>query len=284
MPKAPIDLPLRFSMHGFASHTAPDRLLCADEPEAVRLQGETRGSSFVLICDHASARVPRQLANLGLATSQLEQHIGWDIGAAALGARLAERLGAALICQQYSRLVIDCNRPPGSAESILSVSDGLRIPGNAELRPAAAAARHAEIFEPYHRCIRDTLDARRRAGRPSVLIALHSFTPRFQGFDRPWHIGLLYQRDARLARRLGPALRADGRWQVGDNEPYAVGDDTDHSIPEHGERRGLPHVGIELRQDLIADAAGQQAWAEHLAQVLAPLERELAALPAEPAR
>jgi len=262
--------------------TGPAKLPCADEPRAFELQGSAREASFVLICDHASARVPRRLANLGLAASDLERHIGWDIGAAALGARLAERLGAPLICQQYSRLVVDCNRPPGSAESILRISDGLPIPGNLELTPEDAAARHAEIFEPYHRCIRDTLDARRSHGRPSVLISLHSFTPRFEGVDRPWHIGLLYQRDARLARRLGPALRADGRWQVGDNEPYSVGDDTDHSIPEHGERRGLPHVGIEVRQDLIADEAGQRAWAERLALALAPLEHEFAALPASP--
>lgn len=254
-------------------------LLMHDEPEPCHVEGLARSSAFLLICDHASARVPRALADLGLPARELERHIGWDIGAAGLGRKLGKMLDAPLIRQRYSRLVIDCNRPLHSPESIIRRSDGTEIPGNAQVSASEAALRAREIFEPYHRCIRDTLDARGRLGRPTVLIALHSFTPTYDGVSRPWHIGLLYNRDARLAHALAPALRAETGLIVGDNEPYGVGDDTDYSIPEHGERRGLPHVEIEIRQDLIADDRGQLQWARRLAGLLRPLEASFDPLP-----
>jgi len=258
------------------------RLLEHGEPPPCHTEGEGHRSAFVLICDHAGARVPRRLSGLGLHAHDLERHIGWDIGAAAIGQKLGDMLEAPLILQRYSRLVIDCNRPLHSPESIVRCSDGIAIPGNAHVSENEAALRAREIFWPYHRRIRDTLDERRRHGRSTLLISLHSFTPTYGGSPRPWHIGLLYNRDMRLARALAPALHAETGLVVGDNEPYSVGDDSDYSIPEHGERRGLPHVAIEIRQDLIADDAGQWQWACRLASALRPLEDAFASLPLPP--
>jgi len=226
-------------------------------------------SPFLLACDHAGAHIPARLNSLALPAGDLQRHIAWDIGAAAVAVQLAARLDAFLIRQNYSRLVIDCNRPLASAESIVPVSDGTRIPGNASVTAADRLARQREVFHPYHDRLRAELDARRRLDRPTILIALHSFTPRLNGCQRPWHIGLLFNRDRRLADGLHGQLATDPDLVIGMNEPYAVDDESDYTIPEHAERRGLPHVGIELRQDLIAGQAGQNEWAERLASALA---------------
>jgi predicted N-formylglutamate amidohydrolase len=196
------------------------------------------------------------------------RHIAWDIGAADVAIRLAAALDAFAILQTYSRLVIDCNRRPGIPASIVRISESTRIPGNEIVTIEAAAAREREIFRPYHDRIRTELDTRQAQGRPTILISVHSFTPRFHGKQRPWHAGVLYNRDARIASELLRFLRAEPGLVIGDNEPYSVGDTTDYTIPEHGERRGLPHVGIELRQDLISAEAGQSEWAERLARAL----------------
>lgn len=247
----------------------PTKLLGDDEPPACRVLREGATSPFVLLCDHASNRIPRRLGTLGLDTRDLERHIAWDIGAAAMTARLAERLDALAILQGYSRLVIDCNRPPEVASAIAEISEHTLIPGNRSVSDADRAARLAEIFRPYHDRIRLELDRRRDAGVPTALIAVHSFTPVFKGDARSWHAGVLYNRDDRMAKRMLALLRADGDLIVGDNEPYALADDSDYTIPVHGEKRGLPHVEIEIRQDLIADEAGQEAWANRLAPILA---------------
>jgi predicted N-formylglutamate amidohydrolase len=198
----------------------------------------------------------------------MQRHIAWDIGAAAIATRLAAALDAFTVLQTYSRLVIDCNRRPGIPASIVRISEATRIPGNETVTVEDAAAREREIFRPYHDRIRTELDARQRQGRPSILISVHSFTPTFHGTARPWHAGVLYNRDPRLAVELLRHLRAESGLVVGDNEPYAAGDLTDYTIPEHGEKRGLLHVGIELRQDLVAAEPGQSEWAERLARVL----------------
>jgi len=177
-------------------------------------------------------------------------------------------LGAYTVCQRYSRLVIDCNRPLDAADSIVPRSDRTLIPGNQTVGPDAAQERAREIFHPYHDEIRRALDERVAAGRPTVLVAMHSFTPVFMDVARPWHVGVLYNRDARMATPLLGALRGEGDLVVGENEPYAAGDLTDYSIVEHGERRGLPYVEIEIRQDLIADGRGQETWADRLARLL----------------
>jgi len=243
-------------------------LLEANEPAAFRVERPQGRSPYFLTCDHAGARVPRKLGSLGVSAEDLGRHIAWDIGAADVAIKLAAALDAFAILQTYSRLVIDCNRRPGIPASIVRISESTRIPRNEIVTIEEAAAREREIFRPYHDRISTELTTRQAQGRPTLLISVHSFTPRFHGKERPWHAGVLYNRDARLAGELLRRLRAEPGLVIGDNEPYSVGDTTDYTIPEHGERRGLPHVGIELRQDLIAAEPGQREWAERLARAL----------------
>jgi predicted N-formylglutamate amidohydrolase len=247
----------------------PDQeLLGPDEPPPFTVERAGAQSPFFLTCDHGSARIPRKLGCLGLSSADLRRHIAWDIGAAAVAVELAARLDAFAILQSYSRLVIDCNRQPGSPQSILQLSEATPIPGNEAVTRRDSAARERELFRPYHERIRTELDARKARRQPTILISVHSFTPRFHGNQRPWHGGVLYNRDTRLATRLLQCLRADSGLVIGDNEPYSVSDSTDYTIPEHGEKRGLPHAGIELRQDLVDAQAGQIEWAERLAAAL----------------
>lgn len=247
---------------------APYRILAEDEPPPFEVERPDGRSPFFLTCDHASRRIPRRLGTLGLPETELRRHIAWDIGAASVARRLAATLDAFLITQSYSRLVIDCNRTPGVPTSIPTLSETTEIPGNRDLDEAERAARVREIFEPYHRRIVAELDARERAGRPTTYVAVHSFTPVFKGVARPWHIGVLYHRGPALGQALLELLRAEGDLCVGDNQPYAIGDATDFGIPMHGERRGIAHVELEIRQDLIAEASGQAAWAARLARLL----------------
>ncbi len=244
------------------------RLLMEDEPSAVTVERPGGTSDFILACDHASRQIPRTLGTLGLSETELSSHIAWDIGAAGVARLLAERLDATLIMQNYSRLVIDCNRPPAASDSIPSRTEWGQISGNEHLSPAEIVARTGEIFTPYHDELRTILDQRQRDRRQTLLVAVHSFTPTYRGESRPWHIGVMYRHDARLAAALLKLLRKDERLQVGDNEPYAIDDDSDYTLPLHGESRGIAHVGLEIRQDLIADEAGQKTWAGRLASLL----------------
>jgi len=246
----------------------PEPLLAADEPQPVGIYHADGASPLLLVADHAGNTMPRALGRLGVAAPELDRHIAYDIGIAGVGRLLADALDATLIQQNYSRLVIDCNRQPSSPASIPEVSEVTPIPGNVGLRTAARTAREREIFWPYHRCIEAELDRRAQSGRPGALIALHSFTPVFKGVVRPWHAALLYHRDPRLARRLLELLKEQNELIVGDNEPYFVSDTTDYTVPVHGERRGLPHALIEIRQDLIAEDSGQRTWAALLARLL----------------
>jgi predicted N-formylglutamate amidohydrolase len=243
-------------------------LIAPDEPEPLRLANEAGSSIFFLTCDHGGRAIPRRLGRLGLAERDTYRHIAWDIGIAAVGSLLSAALDAALIVQTYSRLVIDCNRDPTVPSSIPELSEDTAIPGNRNLGDAQRRARHDAIFRPYHERIATALDWRQGESRATVLVALHSFTPVFRNLARPWQVGVLFNRDARLARPLIRLLRDEGDLVVGENEPYRVSDLTDYTIPVHGERRGLPHVEIEIRQDLISDPSGQTAWAERLARLL----------------
>jgi predicted N-formylglutamate amidohydrolase len=234
-------------------------------------------SPFLLICDHYGRLIPKQLGDLGLTERELTRHIAWDIGIAGVAEALARQLDAHLIAQRYSRLVIDCNRPPHAAGSIPLISEATTIPGNDGLSRAAAEARRMQIFDPYHRRIDEIIDQRRHAGLPTVLVSLHSFTPVYAGIARPWHIGTLYHRDTHLPPRLLKLLRSEADLVVGDNEPYAVSDETDYTIPVHGEMRGLMNTGIEIRQDLISDQAGEKSWAGRLARIFAEIEPMLRA-------
>lgn len=250
-------------------------LLDADDAPAFTVHNADGASPFVLIADHAGRRIPARLGDLGLPPQELDRHIGWDIGIAGVTERLSHKLDAFAILQTYSRLVIDCNRPLHAPGSIVTTSDGTVVPGNQCLDEEAKAARALEIFAPYHARITQELDLRSAGAVPPVLIAMHSFTPVFAGFARPWHAGVLYHRDTRLAHALLHALRGEPGLDVGDNEPYAISDNSDFAIPVHGEQRGLLHVELEIRQDLIADEAGQELWAERLARLLPPLLRNL---------
>lgn len=248
--------------------TDPELLLTSEDPQPFEVVRPHGGSRFVLTADHAGRRVPRALGDLGVAESELRRHIAWDVGIEPLARAVSERLDAFLILQTYSRLVIDPNRPPGSPQSIVARSERTDIPGNQGLSQAAIEARQREVFWPYHRRIAEELDRRRAEGREAVLISLHSFTPTYMEDARRWHAGVLYNRDARLAHALRARLEADPTLVVGDNQPYALGDLSDYTVPVHGEQRGLPHVEIEVRQDLLADEAGVTAWADRLARDL----------------
>ena len=248
-------------------------LLADNEPGPAQLLRERGHSPFFFTCDHAGHRIPRSLGQLGLEAADLHRHIAWDIGAAALTVQLSAALDATAVLQRYSRLVIDCNRPLHSADSIALLSEETLVPGNQNLGTEACGQRVREVFEPYHACIRSQLDARLQRGQPTLLIAVHSYTPVYRGQERPWHVGVLYHRDARLAHALGAALGNEPGLVVGDNQPYSVSDETDYAIPEYGERRGLPHVELEIRQDLIQDPAGQREWIERLARLMLPLAK-----------
>src|SRR6187402_2537540 len=200
------------------SATPTRRLLADDEPGPFRVEREHGASAFMLICDHAGRRIPRALGDLGLDESERSRHIAWDIGADGLASHLSARLDATLIAQTYSRLVIDCNRPLDSPTSITTRSERTDIPGNVGLSREDAEARAREIFAPYHARIVDELDRRKAASRPTVLVSVHSFTPVFHEIARPWHLGMLYNRDTRVAHALLGLIRDEVRWTVGDNE------------------------------------------------------------------
>ena len=256
---------------------APDttlRMELSQVPPVIE-ENVTGASPFLFTCDHFGRRIPQALRDLGVDPSELTRHIAWDIGIAGVATQLSRALDAHLVAQVYSRLVIDCNRPFTSPGSIPVISEATAIPGNESLSDKATAERRDLIFAPYHARIAQVLDARLQAGQPTVLVALHSFTPVYAGVKRPWHIGTLYHRDDRLPSLLLAALRAEGDLVVGDNEPYAVDDTTDYAIPVYGEGRGLIHTGIEIRQDLISDPAGETAWAQRLARVFKGIEETL---------
>jgi predicted N-formylglutamate amidohydrolase len=247
-------------------------LLSASDPPVFELSHPSGTAPVLLTCDHASSRVPAALAQLGLTDVALAQHIGWDIGAAAVTRLLAPMLDAPAVLAGYSRLVIDCNRHPNDPSSIPSESDGIAIPGNASLDAAARRERRALLFDPYHAAIDQQLARLGTGGRAPAVISMHSFTPQMKGFARPWHIGVLWDGEGRIAKPLLAALRAElDPALVGDNLPYSAREPVGFTQRHHAYDRGLPHVAIELRQDLIAEEAGAAAWAERLARLLKPI-------------
>lgn len=252
-------------------HSRKDSLLEPGEPPAVEVVNPAGKSAAFLLCDHASNRIPRKLATLGLSAAQRADHIAWDPGAAGMARRLSALLDAPLVLSGYSRLVIDCNRPMDSTQLTAPVSGGVTVPGNASVSPQDRAARIDELHRPYHDTINEMLDA--RGGRPTLLLSIHSFTPELDDGPRPWQIAIAYGSDERLARLLIPALREDGT-VVGDNQPYSVAAWSDYSIPVHGERRGIPHVLVETRQDGIRTPETAAAWAEKLADAYRRIEAQ----------
>jgi predicted N-formylglutamate amidohydrolase len=243
------------------------KVLAAGDPPPITVHNLAGSSPFLLIGDHAGNTIGAPLKYLGLNEAERTRHIGWDIGVGGLGRALSTRLDAAFIAQTYSRLVIDCNRDPASAEAIPEVSDGTVIPGNSGLDRAARDERIAAIHAPYHAAIDAALDEREMAGRRTIFIALHSFTPVFGAMKRPWHVGVLHDAgDTRFALAVLTALQAEGGLVVGDNEPYRM-DATDHTVPRHCHPRRLPYLELEVRQDLITDPDQQVRWAERLARI-----------------
>lgn len=260
-------------MTDFGTGTATPALLEPDEPPAVEIVNADGSSSAVLVCDHASNRIPARLGKLGLAPVRLNDHIAWDPGAAEVARRLSVLLDAPLVLSGYSRLVIDCNRPLSNAESIAEHSAGVCVPGNAGLSPSQKSIRAETLFQAYHAAIDRLLDG--RAGRPNALLSIHSFTPVLDGRARPWHIGVSSGHDRRLADLMLGVLRRNDDLTVGDNEPYPIEDGIDYTIPFNGEGRGLPSVMIEIRQDGIRTTAGVTVWAARLAELYRLIEPEV---------
>jgi len=238
-------------------------LLGDDEPPVFRVLNPGAAGPFLLTADHAGRRIPRLLGDLGLQEPDLSRHIAWDIGIAGVTERLAEALGAVAILQTYSRLVIDCNRQPHVPSAFPVVSEATAIPGNAGLTEVEKTARRVAIFEPYHAEIRRLI---KMLGRP-VYVAMHSFTPVYLGVARPIEVAVLYNRNPRFSRILA-GLLLNENLAVAENEPYRVSDETDYGVPVHAEAGGLDYLEIEIRQDLIADEAGQAEWAARLARLL----------------
>lgn len=246
----------------------PAGLLGAGDPPAFELRNAQGRAEGLLLCDHASAAIPAALGNLGLDESQRRLHIAWDIGAADVTRRLSQRLDVAAILSGYSRLVIDCNRRLDDPTSIPQESDGTPVAGNRGLTPDGRAARAEACFWPYQQAIENWIAARRAAGRMPIIVSMHSFTPVMDGFERPWHIGVLANRDRRVAQPLINALRRDPALSVGDNEPYDGRHGRGYGMMVHGEELGLPFALIEMRQDMIDTHHGAETWANRLAPIL----------------
>ena len=249
------------------------RVASLSETDPAAFVSENFGQAYpaLLVCDHASNAVPKLLAGLGLSDAALQRHIAWDVGAASLARRLAQQRRLPWVSCGYSRLVIDCNRHLTDPSSILACSDSQDVPGNLNLSARQRAARAADIFLPYHAAIDAALQRLAERVAAPALIAIHSFTPVIGGSARPWHCGVLWDKDPRIAVPLLEALRQQVGNQVGDNQPYSGRDSADYTIGEHAERRGWPHVCLEVRQDLLQDDAGVAQWTERLAAPLAAI-------------
>ena len=227
-------------------------------------------SQALVLCDHASNAMPPEFGTLGLAPSQLERHIAYDIGAAWLTRRLAARLHCPALLTSFSRLLIDPNRGLDDPTLVMRLSDGAIVPGNARLDDNQITERITRFYNPYDEAMAKTVKTGMEQGCPPAIISVHSFTPVWKGALRPWHVGLLWDRDARLAEPLFKALRADTNLVVGDNEPYDGWLEGD-TIDRHATCHGLPNVLIEVRQDLIATRATAEAWADRLADAIEPI-------------
>ncbi len=248
-------------------HDNQETLLSNGDPAPVEVLRADGGSTFLFTAEHAGRALPRRLGSLGLKDRDLDRHIAWDIGIAGVTRCLSEKLDAPAVLQAYSRLVVDCNRWPTAKDFVTAFSEDTMIPGNVGLSRKEIDARAHEIFHPYHHTIRDLLDARTARLQATVLVAMHSCTPVYLGVSRPWHVGVLYDKDPTFARIVLELLHGEGKLIVGDNEPYFLTSDKDYAVPVHGEQRGIPHVEIEIRQDLIQTESGQREWGERMAQV-----------------
>jgi predicted N-formylglutamate amidohydrolase len=240
---------------------------CAQEA-AVAIERAGAPAPIVLVCDHASHYLPARYGSLGLSAHDLLKHFAWDPGALALSRRLSALLDAPLIYGCVSRLALDVNREPVDFDSIVDTADGVSVPGNSGLSAGERARRVAEIYAPYHAAIEELLARRAQRGQPSALAAIHTYTPSLRGTVRPWHCGVIFASDARLGEEVVDGLRGEGELVVGVNEPYSPSDRVYHTMSRHGEANGNLAVMIEVRNDLVSDDEGQNAWAQRLAPIL----------------
>ncbi|MGY4157896.1 putative N-formylglutamate amidohydrolase [Bradyrhizobium sp. USDA 4461] len=245
-------------------------VISPSDPEPVEVVNADGRADAVLVCEHAGALIPKRLEGLGLPAAELLRHIAHDIGAESVARRLAGLLDAPLVLQPYSRLVVDCNRPFEAPDCIPEVSDGTIVPGNLRLSEGDRRQRYAEIHEPFHREVSRLLDRRVELGSPTILVTVHSFTRRLAGGgERPWQLGVLSNRNRSFAERFLSSFRKrNPTIRSAHNEPYLIDDISDFTIPVHGEARGLPHLLLEIRNDLIGDAEGQRFWAALIAETL----------------
>ncbi|WP_114946467.1 N-formylglutamate amidohydrolase [Microvirga calopogonii] len=239
-------------------------------PHPVEIVPGSVESGILILCDHASNAVPPDLGDLGLPETEFERHIAYDIGAAAVTRSLARRLGAPAILTRFSRLIIDPNRGRDDPTLVMRLSDGAVVPGNAKVDEAEVQSRIARFYDPYDDAIADAIHKAMAAGHPPVVVTVHSFTPIWRGWARPWHVGILWDADDRFAKPLLEGLAAEDGLVVGDNEPYdgALAGDT---VDRHATVRGLANALIEIRQDLISSDEGAEEWAERFARLLEPL-------------
>jgi predicted N-formylglutamate amidohydrolase len=236
--------------------------LVEGEEGAFILLNESGTSPYVLVCEHANNALPKELGNLGLGMEDLQKHIAWDIGAEGVSRLLSRLLDAPLALQRYSRLAYDCNRPPESEGAMPELSETTVVPGNKSLSPADKMRRVDAIYRPFHNGLAHVLDQRACAGKPTSLVTIHSFTKTYKGKDRAVELGILFDRDARIADKLIKGFpNIDARL----NEPYGPKDGVMHTINLHAAPRGLKSVMIEIRNDLIANERGQNEWAQRLA-------------------
>jgi len=245
-------------------------LLGPGDPPPFELLNPGGSSTLMLICDHAGLNVPKALGNLGLPDNAWSRHISHDIGARRVTELLSEAFDAPAVMHNYSRLVIDCNRPLGHPESIIEESDGQVVPGNAKITSVDVTERAEALFWPYHQTISNFIGGRwRDRGQPPVLFSVHSFTGQYGNQHRPWDAGVLYNRDPRLAHPLMDLLRAKGL-NIGDNQPYS-GLEAAFTIDVHGGAPGIAHMVIEIRQDQVTDEAGCRRWADILTDALSEI-------------
>lgn len=251
-----------------------DTLLGPNDPPPFYIENPEGRAPYFIVCDHASNRVPEKLGKLGVSDENMQKHIGWDIGAADVTKYLCEKLDARAIMANYSRLVIDLNRSIGHPGSMLPISDHIEVPGNQNIPGDQVQQRLNEIFHPYHREVERQINAFHDRGIVPVIISIHSFTEYMDGFDRPWEIGILWNKDDRVAPRLIENLRKNNPdLQIGDNEPYSIQEDNSYSntIETHAEDCGLPSAIVEFRQDLISTLEGAIKWGDIFLESLVPI-------------
>jgi predicted N-formylglutamate amidohydrolase len=252
----------------------PARVLSPGEPPPFRIENAQGKGIGLVVCDHASNRVPRALKDLGLKKAELKKHIGWDIGAEDASLHIGRALDMPVVLANYSRLVLDLNRAPHHEECIAEVSDHVKIPANAGLSKGDRERRLKEIFWPYQNKIGKMLDVSARKKQVPVLLAIHSLTPEMDGVKRPWHISILWNREEKIAKQIVKEIRnSHPDLLVGENEPYTLFSDRfpGSTVWRHAEERNLPYVFVEFRQDLIDTKEKAVTWANILLQAMRPV-------------